>query len=134
MTYKELSQYRGLIKRIEQLEAQKEEIAQLSASMINGLPRGKRISDPTYQAYLRADKLDELVMEERIRAVAELERLTEYIASVEDVEMQNILTARFVEGKTYEEIGEKLYMHQSTVYKKLQHFLKIQRNQNQEGL
>lgn len=124
MTYNELDRYRQLKNRIHYIEVELRELAELSAVRLDGMPHSRTPGDPVYQAFLKAEKLREMLMFKREQAKQELNRIIEFIESVDDPEIQNILTARFVEGQTYEQIGNELYMHRTTVKRKIESFLK----------
>ena len=123
MTYNELDRYRQLKNRIHYIEVELRELAELSAVRLDGMPHSRTPGDPVYQMFCKAEKLREQLMFQRQRAVEELQKLNDFIESVDDPEMQNILTARFVEGQTYEQIGDKLFLHYTTVIYKLNWFL-----------
>ena len=124
MTYNELDRYRQLKNRIHYIEIELSELAELSAVRLDGMPHSRTPGDPTYQMFCKAEKLREQLMFQRQRAVEELQKLNDFIESVDDPEMQNILTARFVEGQTYEKIGGILYMDRRTVKRKIDKILK----------
>ena len=123
MTYNELDRYRQLKNRIHYIEVELRELAELSAVRLDGMPHSRTPGDPVYQAFMRSEKLRDMLRFKQEQARAELERIIEFIESVDDPEMQNILTARFIEGKTYEQIGENLFLHYTTVIYKLNRFL-----------
>lgn len=128
MTYKELDRYRQLKNRIHYIEIELSELAELSAVRLDGMPHSRSPGDPVYQAFRRSEKLRRMLELKKQQAQSELERIIEFIENVDDPEMQNILTARFVEGQTYEKIGEELYMHRTTVKRKIESFLKDAHN------
>lgn len=123
MTYNELDRYRQLKNRIHYIEVEISELAELSAVRLDGMPHSRSPGDPVYQAFRRAERLREMLELKKQQAQSELERIIEFIENVDDTEMQNILTARFIEGKTYEQIGDKLFLHYTTVIYKLNRFL-----------
>ena len=55
-------------------------------------------------------------MEEYIN---EKESIEEYIETIEDAEIRVIARARYIENKTFEQIGKELHMDRTTAYKKL---------------
>ena len=124
MTYNELEMYRQLKNRIHYIEVEISELAELSAVRLDGMPHSRSPGDPVYQAFRRSEKLREMLEMKKQQAQSELERIIEFIENVDDPEMQNILTARFIEGKTYERIGGILYMDRRTVKRKIDRLLK----------
>ncbi len=123
MTYNELDRYRQLKARIYYIQVELNELAELSAVKLDGMPHSRTPGDPVYQAFMRSEKLRDMLRFKQAQAQAELERIIEFIENVDDPEMQNILIARFIEGKTYEQIGDKLFLHYTTVIYKLNRFL-----------
>ena len=128
MTYQELNRYRHVKNRIRCIEFELNELAGLSAIRLDGMPHSRTPGDPVYQAYRKAEKLRKQLVFQRQRAIDELLKLNDFIESVDDPEMQNILMARFVEGRTYEQIGESLFMHRTTVKRRIEIFLKDAHN------
>ncbi len=92
------------------------------------MPHSRNPGDPVYQAFRRSEKLREMLEMKKQQAQAELNRIVEFIESVDDPEMQNILTARFVEGKTYEKIGKTMFMDRRTVKRKIDKLLQTTNN------
>ena len=123
MTYNELDRYRQLKNRIHYIEVEISELAELSAVRLDGMPHSRSPGDPVYQAFRRSEKLRRMLELKKQQAQSEIERIIEFIENVDDPEMQNILTARFIEGKTYEKIGETLYIERTTVSKKIKKYL-----------
>ena len=128
MTYNELEMYRQLKNRIHYIEVEISELAELSAVRLDGMPHSRNPGDPVYQAFRRSEKLREMLEMKKQQAQAELNRIVEFIESVDDPEMQNILTARFVEGKTYEKIGKTMFMDRRTVKRKIDKLLQTTNN------
>ena len=61
---------------------------------------------------------------------AEQERLEDFIETIEDEEIRVLARGRFIECKSYEQIGYENYVDRTTVSKKLRHY--IERNDNND--
>ena len=123
MTYQELNRYRNIKLKIISINAELAQITYLSATNYDGQPHGSGVGDPVHSAFIKAEKLRQKLEFQKQRAVEELDKLNDYIESIDDIEMQMIIQKRFIECKSYERIGEEMFMHLSTVKKKLDRFL-----------
>lgn len=126
MTYQELNRYFCIQKRIKQLNAELSMMPYLSATSYDGMPHGTGINDSTFQQFAKREKLIDKLNFQKARAIDELDKLNDFIESIDDVEMQTIIHARFVECRTYESIGDEMFLHLSTIKKKLDSFLREQ--------
>ena len=107
MSIRELSQLYFLNREIER---EKQRLANLEAAAtgitanIKGLPHIGTVSDKTAIAAEIADC--KAVIEAKVKAsIAEYNRLNRYIATVDDSLMREILTLRFVEGLSWEDVA-----------------------------
>lgn len=123
MTYEELNRYFYIKKRIKTINAELAQISYLSATLNDGMPHGSNVGDPVHAAAMKLDKIKKKLQFQACRATDELDKLTDYIERIEDIEMQEIISQRFILCKSYEAIGEDLFMHFSTVREKLYKFL-----------
>ena len=123
MTYTELNRYFYIKKRMKTINAELEQLSYLSATLNDGMPRSTAVGDPVHAAFMKLNRLKEKKKFLVIRAVDELAKLDEFIESVDDIEMQEILSQRFSLCRSYEAIGEDLFMHHTTVIRKLNSFL-----------
>lgn len=62
---------------------------------------------------------------ERLRVMAELQEVEEFIAGIEDVEIKEIFELSFVEGKKQIEVAKELHIDRSYVSKKINGHLKL---------
>lgn len=123
MTYTELERYKYIKRRIKGIENQIAELTVLSATKYDGMPHGSQTSDSVYVNFLRYNKLIEKLQFQKKQLIAEEEKITDFINSIDDIEIQTIIQMKFIELNTYEEIGDELYMHRTTVVRKLNKFL-----------
>lgn len=109
---------------IKQIENQIKELSVLRGSSLNGMPSAKGIpSSPVEQFVLKVDKLTEKLNRKRNELVTETERIEAYIESIEDDEVRTIARARFIDNKKFEEIGDEVHMHRTTVARTLERYI-----------
>ena len=102
-----------------QIENQIKELTVLSAVAMNGMPSGKNASSPVERFYGRLEQLKEKLQIVCEKILTETERIENYIENIEDAEVRVIARKRFIENKTFQTIGDELYIDKSTAYKKL---------------
>ena len=107
MNKKELSQLYSLNKEIEQ---EKKRLAELEAAAagvsvnIKGLPHIGMAADKTAIAAEIADC--KAVIEAKVQAcIAEYNRINRYIASIDNSSMRQVLTLRFVDGLSWNQVA-----------------------------
>ena len=107
-----------------QIENQIKELTVLSAVSMSGMPSGKKVSSPVERFHERLEQLTEKLQRKCEEILVETERIEAYIENIEDAEVRVIARMRFIENKTYQEIGDELFLDKSTAYKKLDKYLK----------
>ena len=115
MTVSELENYKHIKARIKKYNV---EIAALQSdlALLSGI-----------EAVSQKKKLDNLYKQLSFSKKAllnELAALIDFIENIDDLEIQYIFIARYIENKTYEQIGNELYMDRTTVAYKLKKYLK----------
>lgn len=108
MTKKELSQLYYLNREIEHLQGRIEELETLAsscASSITGMPHAPGISDKIGEYAAEITDLKNLLNLNLQKCFYELNRLNRYINSLEDSEMRQILTYRYISGLTWQQVA-----------------------------
>ncbi|MCQ2484767.1 MAG: hypothetical protein MJ168_05475 [Clostridia bacterium] len=123
MTYAELNRYFYLKKRMKTINDELAQITYLSATLNDGMPHSTAVGDPVHAAYIKLNKLKKKREFLIVRITDELAKLDEFIDNVGDIEMQEILSQRFILCRSYEAIGNDLFMSHSTVLRKIYNFL-----------
>ena len=111
MTKHELSQLYYLNREIEQLEnriAELECIATSSTSRITGMPHVGDISDKVGKYAAEIADLKEWLDLNLKECFYKLNRLNRYIQSVEDGQMRMILSLRYVNGLSWEQVAASI--------------------------
>lgn len=127
MTERELNGLYYIEKEIESLTALLEELpedAGLGSVVLDGMPHGTDIGDKTAAIALKRARLQKQLQRARKKRMKESSKIHKYINSVQDAEVRSIMIMRFIELKSWDEIGDKLFMHRTTVVRKLRQYLK----------
>ena len=106
-----------------QIENQIKELTVLSAVSMSGMPGGNRVSSPVERFNERLEQLTEKLQRKCAEILTETERIEEYIENIEDAEVRVIARKRFIENKTFQAIGDEMYIEKTTAYKKLKRYL-----------
>lgn len=111
MTIKELSQLYFLNLEIEK---QKQRLAELESDAFNttpqltGMPSGTCVNDKVGMYAAEIADLKELISLNIQKCWYERNRLERYIQGIDDSQIRQILTLRFVEGLKWEEVADEL--------------------------
>ncbi|QCH27816.1 hypothetical protein EZN00_01414 [Clostridium tyrobutyricum] len=129
MNKKELSQLYYLNREIEQLKSRIEElecIAVSDTSRITGMPHVTGISDKVGRYVAEIADLKELLNLNLKKCFYELNRLNRYIESIDDSQMRMIMTLRYVNGLSWEQVSSSIspYASGESVRKAHDRFLK----------
>ena len=121
---KNLNKLYWIKKEIEQIEERMKELTVLSAVSFSGMPSGNAVSSPVEKFNERLDKLKRKLAIKHAESLAEEERIESYIETIEDAEIRVLARARFIECKSWQQIGDENFMDRTTVYKKLNRYIK----------
>lgn len=132
MTKKELSQLYYLKKEIKQQQKMLEELEALATSCtskITWFPHGTGIDDKIGNYAAQIADLKTLIELNLNKCLCELNRLNQYIQSVEDSDVRTILTLRYSQGLSWQQIAQNMGVlgDGSTERKKHNRFLKLSR-------
>ncbi len=133
MTKKELSQLYYLRKEIKEQQRRLSELEALATSCtanVTGIPNGNGISDKVANYAAQIADLKGLLDLNLKKCFYELNRLDRFISSVKDSEMRIILTLRYSQGLSWQQIAQNMGVlgDGSTERKKHNRFLKLSRN------
>jgi DNA-directed RNA polymerase specialized sigma24 family protein len=138
LTEAELSQYKAikdeiddLSFRIKQLQEQK---LQIHTTKVKGsisdfpyIEAHFNVTGPDYDEQNRRQiRINELIRKREVKRTELIEKesdLHDFIYSIQESEIRQIFTLRFIEDLGYEEIGRKLHMDRTTVAKKIRKYL-----------
>ena len=105
-----------------QIENQIKELTVLSAVSMSGMPSGSTVSSPVEQFNIRLEQLKEKLQRKCAEILAETERIEAYIENITDADVRVIARKRFIENKTFQTIGDEMYIDKTTAYKKLKRY------------
>ena len=133
MTKKELSQLYYLRKEIKEQQRRLSELEALATSCtanVTGIPTGNGVSDKVANYAAQIADLKGLLDLNLKKCFYELNRLDRFISSVKDSEMRIILTLRYSQGLTWQQVAQNMGVlgDGSTERKKHNRFLKLSRN------
>ena len=121
---KELSQLYYLSREIEQDRKRLEELeaaAQRSTPQITGMPRAAGFGDKVGKYAAEIADLRGMIEQKVQRCWHELKRLNRYIASVEDSQMRQILTLRYINHMTWQQVASAMGNYNTADNLRMQH-------------
>ena len=105
-----------------QIENQIKELTVLSAVSLNGMPSGSQVSSPVEQFNIRLEQLKEKLQRKCAEILSETERIETYVENIDDAEVRVIARKRFIDNKTFQVIGDEMYIDGTTARKKLKRY------------
>lgn len=127
MTIKELSQYHNVKIEIQQIKDNIEEIETtiIGSSKIAGIPitSSSNNSNPTERIGMKLAKSKTTLENKTDKLLDELNKIEDFLNTVDDGEIRIIIRKRFIEGKTWKEVSKDIIADRSTPYYKLKKYL-----------
>lgn len=127
MTIKELSKYyyinlelNKIENRIKELESTIISSSKISEIMVDSSHNG----DPVSQYAEKHLKLITKYVSQKEKLIDEEIKLNNYIQKVDDIEVRNIIRLRFLELKSWDDVGKEMICDRTTAYKKLINYLR----------
>lgn len=112
-----------LKKEIEEIKWEINNLPEISASQMTGMPHSSGVSDPVYSLMLKKDKLVEKLNRKIERYMDELVRIEEIIEGITDDEIRLIARMRFIKCMKWEDIGQKVHLDRTVCSRKLRKYL-----------
>lgn len=107
MTKTELQAYRQIVKRINQLRAEREELISIVKG-IDGMPHGSGKSDPTATAGMRLADIAAEIDDEIGRLTEERSRITAVLSTL-PLKERNLLYYHYILGFTWEQVAVEFH-------------------------
>ena len=127
MTVHDLSKYHNLKIEIKQIKDNIEEIETtiIGSSKITGMPMvsSGNNSNPTERIGMKLAKLKTTLENKTDKLLDELNKIEDFLNTVDDGEIRIIIRKRFIEGKTWKEVSKDIIADRSTPYYKLKKYL-----------
>ena len=116
ISIKDLEAYRGLSAELGALEAMRQ-WAYYPVSSPNGREqigqRGNSVSDPTAQAVAKLAKIDERIAAKREELAVQLERILEWVDSIDDAGIRAMIRWHYIQGLDWGKTCMKVYGYHS---------------------
>lgn len=127
MTIHDLSKCHNLKIEIKQIKDNIEEIETtiIGSSKIAGIPitSSSNNSNPTERIGMKLAKLKTTLENKTDKLLDELNKIEDFLNTVDDGEIRIIIRKRFIEGKTWKEVSKDIIADRSTPYYKLKKYL-----------
>ncbi len=126
MNRKELSKYYHLTIEIKDLEEKIKELdlTLLSSPILTGMPSSNKISNPTEQRNILISSLKQKLEQRKAESIEELNRIEDYVESIEDIEIRQIFRKRYMQLKRWDQISDEMHMSERSIYRRHQKYLK----------
>lgn len=121
MTKKELSQLYYLRKEIKEQQRRLSELEALATNCtakITGLPNGNGVSDKIGNYTTEIADLKNLIEKNLEKCIEEHKKLTTFINNIEDSQLRLILTLRYIDHLTWQQIAFKLNFYNESIPRK----------------
>lgn len=135
MRLDELSKYYHIKLEIKQLEDNLKELdnTAIGSPILTGMPHSQGIvGNPTESLILKKDKLENLLKNKKEKLYDEQIKIEEFLEQVEDNTIRIIIRARFINCKSWKQIGKELNFDRTTPYYHLKKYLKSHNKEEAE--
>lgn len=116
MTKKELSRYFYLSLEIADLEERKKQLESTSigSAKLTGMPTVHSNTSPTERIVELIDELQRRIDKRKVEAMKEMMKIEKFLSEIPEIETRLIFTKRYIELKTWEQIGDDMHMSSRT--------------------
>ena len=127
MTIHELSKYHKIKNEMKQLEDSIRELEEtvIGSSKITGMPLSISgvNSSPTERIGIKLASLKQKLTDKTEQLLDEAQKIEEYIETVDDVDIRIIISKRFLDCKTWQQVANEIHADRSPYYR-LKKYLK----------
>lgn len=121
---------KNIEKEIAEIEREISSIPIISSPQITGMPHVTGASNPIEKYYLKKEPLEEklkqrllLLNEKKAQCIEEKNRLEGIIEQIDIPEIKTMAKMRFIDCKSWEEIGEATNYDRSVCYRKVKKYI-----------
>lgn len=121
---------KNIEKEIAEIKAEIDGLATISSPQITGMPHGTEVINSLEKYYLKKEPLEEklkqrllLLEDKRIKCIEEKNRLEGIIEQIDIPVIKTMAKMRFIDNKSWEEIGEATNYERTSCSKKLRKYL-----------
>lgn len=134
MTKRELSKYYYLSLEIKDLEERIVHLHEtaIGSSKITGMPMVHSNESPIEKRVELIVRLSDKLKRRQKQAFEEMEKIEQYISTIEDIEIRLIFSKRYLDFKDWVTIADEMFMSERTVQRKHSNWLKKEPTINQE--
>jgi hypothetical protein len=134
MTKRELSKYYYLSLEIKDLEERIIHLHEtaIGSSKITGMPMVHSNESPIEKRVELIVRLSDKLKRRQKQAFEEMEKIEQYISTIEDIEIRLIFSKRYLDFKDWVTIADEMFMSERTVQRKHSNWLKKEPTINQE--
>lgn len=112
-----------LKKEIEEIRWEIENLPEINASQISGMPHTGQVSDPIFNLILKKDKLVDRLNKKIERYMDELIRIEDIIEQIDNEEIRLMARMRFIKCMKWEDIGERLHLDRTVCSRKVKKYI-----------
>lgn len=125
MTKKELSRYFYLSLEIADLEERKKQLESTSigSAKLTGMPTVHSNTSPTERIVELIDELQRRIDKRKVEAMKEMMKIEKFLSEIQEIETRLIFTKRYIELKTWEQIGDDMHMSSRTAQRMHKNYL-----------
>ena len=134
MTIRDLSQYHNIKVEIDQIKLNIKELEAtvIGSSKITGIPTShNNTTSSTERIGIKLAQLKTKLSDKTEELLDEAKKVEDFLETVEDADIRIIIRERFLNGKTWNEVSQKIIADRSTPYYRIKRYLR-ERSKDEE--
>ena len=110
-------------KEIEEIRWEIENLPEISASQITGMPHSGQVSDPIFNLIQKKDKLVDRLNRKIEQYMDELIRIEDIIERINDEDIRLMARMRFIKCMKWEDIGKEVHLDRTVCSRKVNKYI-----------